>query len=73
MVRDIDGLRKKPSTSELIDWIHALIVGGIPIESVAKAIPYLGTLLKKEADQSIATGYFNRNIPEFRRAYSSSK
>jgi len=72
-VRDIDGLRKKPSTSELIDWIHALIVGGIPIDHVAKVIPYLGTLLKKEADQSIAVSYFGRSIPEFRKAYSSTR
>jgi MoxR-like ATPase len=50
MLRDVDDFRKKPSTAELIDWIYALIVGGIPHERVAKEIPFVGTLLKKETD-----------------------
>jgi MoxR-like ATPase len=49
-LREIEELRKKPSTSELIDWLRALIAGGIPDEKVAKEIPYIGTLLKKETD-----------------------
>ncbi|HEX74971.1 MAG TPA: MoxR family ATPase [Dehalococcoidia bacterium] len=49
-LREIDEFRKKPSTSELIDWIRALIVGGIPHENVSKEIPFVGTLLKKETD-----------------------
>jgi len=49
-LREIEELRKKPSTSELIDWLRALIAGGIPDERVAKEIPYIGTLLKKETD-----------------------
>ena len=31
-LREIDDFRKKPSTSELIDWIRALIAGGVPHE-----------------------------------------
>jgi MoxR-like ATPase len=49
-IREIDGLRKKPSTSELLDWIKALALGGINIEKVTNEIPFLGTLLKTEQD-----------------------
>jgi MoxR-like ATPase len=49
-LREIDDFRKKPSTSELIDWIRALIAGGIPHEKVSSEIPFVGTLLKKETD-----------------------
>ncbi len=49
-IREFDMLRKKPSTSELIDWLQALIIGGIPVKDVEKEIPFLGTLLKKQED-----------------------
>jgi len=49
-LREIDDLRKKPSTSELIDWIRALIAGGIPHDKISSEIPFVGTLLKKETD-----------------------
>ena len=49
-LREIDDFRKKPSTSELIDWIHALIAGGIPHDKISSEIPFVGTLLKKETD-----------------------
>jgi MoxR-like ATPase len=49
-LRKVDDFRKKPSTSELIDWIRALIAGGIPHEHISKQIPFVGTLLKKETD-----------------------
>jgi MoxR-like ATPase len=49
-IREMDGLRKKPSTSELLDWIKALALGGINIERVNNDIPFLGTLLKNEQD-----------------------
>ena len=57
-LRDIEELRKKPSTSELIDWIRALVAGGIPHENIAKEVPFIGTLLKKETDYD----YFARNF-----------
>ncbi len=41
-------IRKKPSTSELIDWITALKLGGAELD--ADALPYLGVLLKKDED-----------------------
>ncbi|MFC1945650.1 AAA family ATPase [Chloroflexota bacterium] len=49
-LRDIDDFRKKPSTSELIDWIRALVLGGISPESLTTQLPFMSTLLKKEQD-----------------------
>ena len=49
-LRQIDQFRKKPSTSELIDWIRALIAGGLSDEKISSEIPFIGTLLKKEPD-----------------------
>jgi MoxR-like ATPase len=55
-VRDIPGLKKKPSTSELIDWLKLLMADEIPQDLLAnrdptKAIPPLyGALLKNEQD-----------------------
>jgi len=51
-IRDVDGLRKKPSTSELIDWIKALMIGGISADKIASEIPFLGAILKNEQDTS---------------------
>ena len=60
-LREIDELRKKPSTSELIDWIRALIADGIPHENISSEIPFIGTLLKKEQDYDyFATNYMTR-------------
>jgi len=52
-IRTLDSLRKKPSTSELIDWVQALIAGGVEPKKIKKEIPYLGTLIKKEQDIDI--------------------
>jgi MoxR-like ATPase len=55
-VRETPGLRKKPSTSELLDWIKLLLAEEIPPEALRsddpkKAIPPLyGALLKNEQD-----------------------
>jgi MoxR-like ATPase len=55
-LRDMPGLRKKPSTSELLDWIKLLVAEDIPPEAlktndVAKLIPPLyGALIKNEQD-----------------------
>jgi MoxR-like ATPase len=43
-------LRKKPSTSELIDWICALKKAGVDLGRISGGIPFLGTLLKTEQD-----------------------
>jgi MoxR-like ATPase len=50
-LRQTDGLRKPPSTSELIDWVSALRHGGIdPAKLLGAGLPFLGVLLKKEQD-----------------------
>ena len=55
-VRDVPGLKKKPSTSELLDWLKLLLAEDMPLEVLqnrdpSKAIPPLhGALLKNEAD-----------------------
>ncbi|MGF7150933.1 MoxR-like ATPase [Sphingomonas zeicaulis] len=55
-VREVPGLKKKPSTSELLDWLKLLLVEDLPLDvlqsrDVTKAIPPLhGALLKNEQD-----------------------
>jgi MoxR-like ATPase len=55
-VRDVPGLKKKPSTSELLDWLKLLMHEDMPLEVLqnkdpTKAIPPLhGALLKNEQD-----------------------
>ena len=55
-VREVPGLKKRPSTSELLDWIKLLVAEDIPPEALreqdgGKAIPPLyGALLKNEQD-----------------------
>ncbi len=50
MIRDIPNIDKKPSTSELIDWIRALTVGGVDPDMVKQYVPFAGVLLKKDKD-----------------------
>lgn len=49
-LREQNEIRKKPSTSELVDWIGALVRGGIDSRLLEKELPFLGVLLKKESD-----------------------
>ncbi len=49
-IRDMTRLRKRPSTSELIDWIAVLRKSGIEGVKLDQALPFLGALLKKEQD-----------------------
>lgn len=49
-IRSIGGLQKKPSTSELLDWVQALTLGGISPRKINEELPFLGVLLKKDAD-----------------------
>lgn len=49
-IRTLPELQKKPSTSELIDWIRALTLSGIPRSEIAKRVPFGGVLLKKDED-----------------------
>lgn len=52
-LREQDDIRKKPSTSELLDWVAALSREGVPLERLKKNLPYLGVLLKKESDMEL--------------------
>ena len=58
-VRNLPGLKKKPSTSELIDWLKLLVAEEIPVESLQTAEgkvavpPLVGALLKNEQDVSL--------------------
>lgn len=49
-IRNMTRLRKRPSTSELVDWIHMLKSSGSESIELDKNLPFLGTLLKKEQD-----------------------
>jgi len=49
-LRQIDDFRKKPSTSELVDWIRVLLASDTPAEVISKELPFAGALLKKEVD-----------------------
>jgi len=52
-LRKVDGLRKKPSTSELLDWIAALRRSGVDTGKLGLQVPFLGTLIKNERDQEL--------------------
>ena len=58
-VRNLPGLKKKPSTSELLDWLKLLMAEDIPIEALQSADskvsipPLVGALLKNEQDTTL--------------------
>ena len=54
-LRALRGLQKKPSTSELIDWVQALQIGGIDPKRIEKEMPFAGVLLKKNEDLDTLT------------------
>ena len=49
-LRTVPRLRKRPSTSELVDWISVLMQSGVGKERLVLELPFLGVLLKKEQD-----------------------
>ena len=66
-VREVKALKKKPSTSELIDWIKLLLVAGVSaddlkdLEGMSEVPPYLGALLKNEQDSDLYQALRQRN------------
>ena len=58
-LRKLQRLRKRPSTSELIDWIAALRAAGITKVLMEKNLPFLGALLKKEQDLAAFEQFFS--------------
>jgi MoxR-like ATPase len=51
-IREQQEVRKRPSTSELIDWIAALIRSGADTRLLEEQVPFLGVLLKNERDEA---------------------
>jgi MoxR-like ATPase len=55
-IRDVPGLKKKPATSELLDWLKLLMVEDLPVETLRSKDPHVvipplhGALLKNEQD-----------------------
>jgi MoxR-like ATPase len=56
-LRDQPELRKKPSTSELVDWISVLLRSGVTTPQLEAHIPFIGALLKKEQDVDALVRY----------------
>lgn len=54
-LRDLPELRKRPSTSELIDWIAVLRRAGVSAEALESKLPFLSTLLKHENDLEVVS------------------
>jgi MoxR-like ATPase len=65
-IRDIKSLKKKPSTSELVDWIKLLLVGKVSgallqdFQHNTEIPPYLGALLKNEQDTGLYEALKNK-------------
>ena len=49
-IRGMARIRKRPSTSELVDWIAVLQRSGITSVKLDRELPFVGALLKKEQD-----------------------
>ncbi len=49
-IRSIRNMRKKPSTSELLDWIRALRISGVDMSKKLRDLPHLGVVVKKDED-----------------------
>ena len=65
-LREMDDVQKKPSTSELLDWIQALMISGVEIDDLSEKMPFIGVLLKKNQDIDVmkeikTKGYSLRN------------
>jgi len=70
-IRDLKGIKKRPSTSELIDWMKLLIIGKISQQELASVEltksfpPFTGALLKDEQDHEL----LRRLQQQFKRQY----
>ena len=59
-LREQKELRKRPSTSELIDWITALLRAGADPSHLESELPFMGALLKKEQDTRAIQAFQDR-------------
>ncbi|ABB30357.1 ATPase associated with various cellular activities AAA_5 [Geobacter metallireducens RCH3] len=64
-LREVPGLRKRPSTSELLDWIRVLLASGarLPEEETPalQSVPFLGALVKIQEDADILAHHASRS------------
>jgi len=61
-LREVEEFRKKPSTSELVDWIKVLLASEVPVEKISRELPFAGALLKKEVDhEHFINNYMTRS------------
>jgi MoxR-like ATPase len=64
-LRETPGLRKRPSTSELIDWIRVLLTAGaeVPAEGpfTAESVPFAGALIKMNEDAQVLNHHASRS------------
>ena len=58
-IRGLKDVRKKPSTSELIDWVNALQIGGMDPALIKKNLPNLGVIIKKDEDLAVVKSRTN--------------
>ncbi len=56
-IRGMREVRKKPSTSELIDWINALQIAGISADKIRSELPFVGVVVKKDEDLETVKHY----------------
>ena len=66
-VRNVVGLKKKPSTSEVLDWLKLLTAEEIPVELLqendfAKTTPLMGALIKSEQDAALVERRSAKNV-----------
>lgn len=52
-IRSYSQLRKKPATSELIDWLNAMMIGGVDPSKIKAELPFVGVLIKKDEDLDV--------------------
>ncbi|MBE6021557.1 MAG: MoxR family ATPase [Clostridiales bacterium] len=60
-IRNMKDIQKKPSTSELLDWLQALVLSGVSVDRIKTEIPYVGVLLKKNQDLETLFNVKDRN------------
>lgn len=59
-IRRMRDVEKKPSTSELLDWIQAMQLSGTSLDQMEDLFPFLGVLLKKNQDIDVVTDNLTR-------------
>jgi MoxR-like ATPase len=59
-LRDFQRLRKRPSTSELVDWLAVLKGAGMQNLKLDENLPFVGALLKKEQDLLALAEHFGK-------------